>query len=227
MCNVASSIDRFVKLLESRPGIVKYVRKLTYKLDDYYHYISYQTRLENDDYRLSPILLNFLRTIPRLNCLTITAEILLIWDILDPSLTSSFLHLMHLPTINHIDLSLIYDFPLFSLTSSVNLHRLDLFCMYGPCENFVQSETMPQIREFHTSHSSSPTMKLLHVKRQDGRPAFNFIDFRRLEISFTYPNDEQNLQYLLQNAKLLEELHLSVGFYQHWILSTFSASEAS
>ena len=34
---------------------------------------------------------------------------------------------MYLPTINHIDLSLIENFPLSSFTPSVNLHRLDIF----------------------------------------------------------------------------------------------------
>ena len=41
-------------------------------------------------------------------------------------LTSALLHLMHLPTINHIDLSYIYNFPLSSLVPSVNLLRLDI-----------------------------------------------------------------------------------------------------
>ena len=109
---------------------------------------------------------------------------------------------MHLPTINHIDLSCILNFPLFSLTSSVNLHRLDLSYMYY---------MKPKIREFHISDSSALTTKLLHAKRQDGRPAFNFMDLRRLSTFFTHPNDEQNLRYLLQ---LLEELYLSVAFYQ-------------
>ena len=33
---------------------------------------------------------------------------------------------MHLPTINHIDLSYIHNFPLSSLVPSVNLLRLDI-----------------------------------------------------------------------------------------------------
>ena len=47
---------------------------------------------------------------------------------MDSSLTSAFLHLMHLSTINHIDLSYVKNIPLSSLTSttSINLRRLDL-----------------------------------------------------------------------------------------------------
>jgi hypothetical protein len=135
-------------------------------------------------------------------------------------MTSTFLHLMHLPTINHIDLSFISNFPLSSLTPSVNLHRLDISYLSrasplvleedGSHEIVVVSELMPKIREFHSKDSSLLTMKLLHAKRQDGRPAFNFMDLRRLWMSLYLFADEQNIQYLSQNAKLLEEIHLFV-----------------
>ena len=125
---------------------------------------------------------------------------------------------MHLPTIDHIDLSYIQNFPLSSLTPSVNLHRLHLTHMecYKTLEDdgspdIVQSETMPKICEFHTSESDLLTMKLLRAKRQDGLPAFNFPDLRQLSTSFNYFVDERNLRYLLRNAKLLEKLHLSVA----------------
>jgi hypothetical protein len=176
---------------------------------------------QNDDHLLSLILPNFLRAFSRLNSVTITAS-MLAWNRLNPSITSALLHLMHLPTINHIDLSLINNFPLSSLTSSVNLHRLNIFDLsgcdpleYGSGESIVQSEMIPEIHEFHTSHCSRMTMKLLHAKRQDGRPAFNFMDLRRLSMSFTSSmsrlEDEENIRYLLQNAKLLEKIRLSVG----------------
>ena len=77
-------------------------------------------------------------------------------------------------------------------------------------EFVVQSEMIPKIREFHTSESSQLTTKLLHAKRQDGRPAFNPIDLSRLSISSSNVEDEQNIRYFLQNVKSLEELHLSV-----------------
>jgi hypothetical protein len=149
--HVASSKKGFLKLVKSRPNVVNYIRKLTYEAG---HNI--------DDRLLSPILSNFLPTTSRLNCLAIDA-LNLDWNTLDPSLTSAFLHLISLPTINHIDLSDIGNFPLSSLTSSVNLLRLDILCLmrfedfdYHGEDNFfktVQSEMMPKIREFHTSGS--------------------------------------------------------------------------
>ena len=197
----------FIELLKSRPDVVKYIRKLTYELG--YH---------DDDHLLqvSPILFNFLPTISRLNCLKISS-MMVDWNTLNYSMTSAFLHLIHLPTINHIDISFIQNFPISSLTSSVNLLRLDINNLSGidPLEEeiVVQSEMMPKIREFHTSDSSKLTTMLLHTKRHDGRLAFNFMDLRRLSMSFTRFNkddDEQNFRHLLQNAKLLEKLHLSV-----------------
>ena len=83
---------------------------------------------------------------------------------------------MHLPTINHIDLSFIQGFLLSSFNPSVNLHRLDMYylrCFYqheedGSLEIVVQSEMMPKIHEFHTSESDLLTTILLHAKKQDG-----------------------------------------------------------
>jgi hypothetical protein len=208
--DVAFPKKGFVKLLKNRPDMVKYIRNLTYKVSIHELRSPACARFHRD-HLLSPILLpNFLRTIPRLSCLKING-FTLDWNRLNSSLTSAFLHLMHLPTINHIDLSFIQNFPLSSLTSSVNLYRLDICHMtYGEDGSFeiVQSKMLPKIREFNTSESELLTTKLFHAKRQDGRPAFNFMDLKRLSMSFTWSEDEQ---YVLQNAKLLEELHLSIG----------------
>ena len=38
------------------------------------------------------------------------------------------------------------------------------------------------------------------------------MDLKRLSMSFIYPSEDQDIQYLLQNTKLLEKLHLSIGF---------------
>ena len=105
--HVPSSKKGFVKLLERRPDVVEYIRKLTYTIN-YDHVLAPHfapvLNFDNEDNLLSSILPNFLRTIPRLNSLKIHAS-QLDWDELNPSLISALLHLMHLPTINHIDLS--------------------------------------------------------------------------------------------------------------------------
>ena len=194
----------FVKLLQSRPEIVMYIRKLTYIMGYTYD----PTDIKNDDL-LSPILPNFLLTIPHLNSLTINA-LGMNWNEINISLTSAFLHLMHLPTINHIDLSYIRNFPLSKFTPSVNLHRLDickLSCTDSLEEDIVvQSEMTPKICEFHAEDSSLVTTKLLHAKRRDGQPAFDFTDLKGLS---TCLGNKQSIRFFLQNAKSLEKLHLS------------------
>ena len=119
---------------------------------------------------------------------------------------------MHLPTINHIEISDIEKFPLSSLISCVNLLRLDVLRLeHDDDDDFeiVQSEVIPKLREFHTRGSSLLTRKLLHVKMQDGRPAFNLMNLRRLLLCANiFDDNEWNLRYILQNAKLLEELCL-------------------
>ena len=188
----------FVSLLKIRPDVVNYIRKLTYEVNEY----------DDNDQLFSPILPNFLRTISHLNCLTIIGS-WLDWHEMDSSLISAFLYLMHLPTINHIDLSYITDFPLSSLTPSVNLLRLDMLCVEPPEKEVVEesfwSEMMPKIREFRTTRSPLLTTKLLHAKKQDGQPAFNIMNLRQLSICL---EDKQSIRYLLQNAMLLEKLHL-------------------
>jgi hypothetical protein len=198
--------EAFIKLFESRPDVAKYIRKITYK-------VYYGLTPDKNDRLLSLIFINFLPTFSRLNCLTIDTN--LDWNTMDSSLTSAFIHLMHLPTINYIDLSYIVNFPLSSLTPCVNLHRLDISHLQGlnPRESGSPEaavETVPEIHEFRTSESSRLTKKLLHAKRQDGRPAFNFTNLRRMSMSLAGLNDEQNIRYLLENAELLEKVHLSV-----------------
>jgi hypothetical protein len=205
----ASSVERFVKLLESSPDVVKYIRKLTYNM---YH-IESQFRPSNPpspSFDSSPVP-NLLRTISCLNYLKINVSSLN-WSLLNPSLTSAFLHLMHLPTINHIDLSNISSFPLSSFTPSVNLHRLDIHSVsYNSLTEdnsfeILQSGMMPILREFHTSRSHTMTTKLFHARGQDGQPAFNFKDLRVLSMPFE--RDEWNIRHFLPNAELLEKLHL-------------------
>jgi hypothetical protein len=221
----ASSKKGFVKLLKRRPDIVKHIRKLIYRVDcddrfpssSFYESSTYPC-LDYDDNLLSPVLPNLLRTISFLRCLTITASKMVNWNTMDSSLTSAFLHLLHLPTINHIDLSSIENIPLSSLIASecVNLRRLDMHYLRledGDSPDIdILPGVLPKIREFNISHSSQPTTKLLRAKTQDGRPAFNLMDLRRLSITSIYCfKDDWNLQYLLQNATLLEKLYLSVA----------------
>ena len=51
---------------------------------------------------------------------------------------------------------------------------------------------------------------------QDGQPAFNLMDLRRLTLSSVWFDDEENLRYLLQNAKSLEKLHLYIAHENLW-----------
>ena len=208
--SIPSSMKGFVKLVKGRPDVIKYIRKLKY------HHLT-ENKNDNVDHLVSPILSNFLPPISCLNSLIITGSYALRmdWNTLDSSLSSAFLHLIHLSTINHIGLAFIRNFPLCCLASSVNLHRLNMFCITyleprgedGSLE-IVQSETAPKIHEFHTS--GTQMTRLLHAKRHDGRPSFDFKDLRRLSMSFACSEDEWSIRYLLQNAKLLEKLHLNL-----------------
>ena len=61
--NIASSKKGFVKLLESRPSVVKYIRTLTFTIEDGHiqsPQFSTQHLFDNNDNLLSPILPNLL-----------------------------------------------------------------------------------------------------------------------------------------------------------------------
>ena len=64
---LATSKKRFVRLLKSRLDVINYIRKLTYE-------VCHKAHDNEDDHLLSPTLSNFLPTVSRLNCLTITAS---------------------------------------------------------------------------------------------------------------------------------------------------------
>ena len=117
---------------------------------------------------------------------------------------------MHLPPINHIEISYIKKFLLSSLIPCVNLLRLDILYLGHDCDSFetVPSEVMPKLREFRTTGSSLLAMKLLYTKLQYGRPAFNLTNLRRLSLFPEDFEDKSSIQYLLQRAKLLEEVRL-------------------
>ena len=106
---ISPSMNGFVKLLRSRPNVVKYIRKFTYSFQLLGQSPYYDPSFIDDNHLLLSILPNLLRTISHLNCFKITSQFQVDWNDLDSSLTSAFLYLMHLPTIDHIDLSLILD----------------------------------------------------------------------------------------------------------------------
>ena len=216
----SSSKRGFVKLLQSRPDLVKFIRKLTYKFCHDLISTRYSQSFDDECFLLSSLLPNFLRSIPRLNRLKITIPKTNLdshdWKKMDSSLTSALLHLMHLPTINRIDLIGIENFPLSSLITCINLRRLNIASLpmrHAHDEDddsfeIFQSEVMPKLREFHTSRSSVQTRKLLRAKMQDGRPAFNLMNLRRLSLCADESEDKSDFPYLLRNAKSLKVLQL-------------------
>ena len=108
----------FKEILCKLAYTIKYDLSLSHHLNsDNFLSLSRHLNSDNDHNLLSPILPNFLQTIPRLNYLKIDGS-RLDWNKLNSSLISVFLHLLHLPTIIRIDLSYISNFPLPRLSLS-------------------------------------------------------------------------------------------------------------
>ena len=220
----ASSKKGFIKLVKNKPDVARYIRKLKYQLDKDDCSNSRQSSPTNsvsvnDDDQLLPTLSNFLATIPSLGSFDIYGNCM-DWRSLDSSLTSSFLHLMHLPTIKSIDLNSINNFPGYGLFGANNLHRLDIGQMIsdtdleededGTLGMVLESEVMPKLRELRIAEAYELTMKLVLAKMEDGRPAFKFVDLRLLSVGLAESRDIQIFGYFINNARFLETLQLSI-----------------
>ena len=213
----------FIELVNNRPDVVRYIRKLDYEIDKDDLSESPQSSptnssLDDDDDQLFPILSNLLATIPSLSSLIIDGSNKN-WGSVDSSLTSTFLHLMHLPTIKFIGLESIKNFPGYGLFGSENLHRLEIRQMVldshlsddedGTLGLVLLSEVMPKIRELIISEAYELTAKLLLAKMENGLPAFKFVDLRLLSFALTQSEDIRVFQHFIHNARFLEKLLLS------------------
>ena len=118
-------INGFVKLLkkQTRCHRVDHIRKLTYRIGLGARclqtiFIIFRPALTHPKFPPNNSSNSIVSQSPLNICMKRT------WNTLEFSLTSALLHLMHLPTINHIEISFI---PLSSdLTSSDNLHRVNI-----------------------------------------------------------------------------------------------------
>jgi len=152
----------------------------------------------NNPLLVSPLLPNFLHTIPHLECLRISGYV--DWTEIDPLLRSALLHLMHLPTLTHLGFSGIRNIPISALAPCANLKQLDIDCTtLAPFEDQSHSLRMscsktPRILRFKTTESKTAVERLLRAKWEDGGPVLDFTHIDNIQLDSDAFHDVQLTQ---------------------------------
>lgn len=200
----------FIRLLDTNPGIVQYIRELNYEV-------------HHNDAQLSPRLPNLLQTISHLRCLRIRNALLenpaqkFDWTKMDPLLRSALLRLMHLPTLTHFEISMVHKLPLSALVPCINLEGLDI--QYSTVLPFEESDLnlkpeirclqTPRILHFTTNSSTCAVGMLLGARWKDGRLLLDFTHLKTLYIDFTMFEDADVTRNLFKCLEQLEELSVN------------------
>jgi len=193
------SLDRFVLLIEHNPKIGDYVRKFDYCLAAHDH------------------IPHTLGKLTKLRSLTIWhhTENKLVWRTNWP-MRSALLHLMQLPTLNHLKLRWITNFPVSDLIHSSSLKHLEIEYINFAAKDIVPSSTTPLprksvcLREYSAGlRSASATKKLVEAKRPDGLPIVDFTALTRVTANFDDQEDINAIRPIFIQAKQLEEIDLT------------------
>ena len=171
----------FDRLLRGTPEIADYIRVLYYDI-------------QNADLTI-PSIQNSLKRISRLESLWITTS----YDSDAPRLEWSnypirpaLLHLLHLPTLTHLTVSIIDDFVVSDLIPCVNLKYLHIgFQMTVAAKNtfpVALPENSIQLNEFEVGiRSNTVIMKLCTARRPDGQPIIDFGSVSKITVIVGQP----------------------------------------
>jgi hypothetical protein len=194
----SSSINKFVHLIERNPEIGEYVRKLNYRIATHDH---------------------IPRTLGKLTKL----KSLSIWNNAgkfawrtDWPMRSALLLLMQLPTLSHLELRWITNFPVSDLIHSSSLKHLEIDYFNFAAEDVVPPSTTPLpsksvfLSEYNAGlRSASATKKLVEAKRPDGLPIVDFTELTKVTASWDNQEDINAIQPIFIQAKQLKEIDLT------------------
>ena len=192
------SVDKFVHLIEQNPEIGEYIRKFDYGIATHDH------------------IPHTLRKLTKLKSLTLwqSTENEFVWRTNWP-MRSALLHLMQLPTLSHLKLNGITNFP-FDLIYRSSLKHLEIECTNFVAEDVVPPSTTPLsrksvcLREYSAGlRSASVTKKLVEAKRPDGLPIVDFTELTKVTASWDNQEDINVIRPIFIQAKQLKEIDLT------------------
>ena len=154
----------FERLLHESPEIADYIRKLDY------------TILIAD---LTSLIQESLKRISRLELLSVRYHYLPGLDWSNNPIRPALLHLLHLPTLTHLTMSIIDDFVITDLIACVNLKYLQIAHHMSVAAKNTFPVALPknsiQLEEFDAGiRSNTVIMELCTARRPDGQPVIDF-----------------------------------------------------
>ena len=198
-----TSTEKCLALSSPHTDIPKYIRRLEYQVYGHTLFPNHTALLER---------ISFLQSFT----LTAFSAFDFHWIYMDTSARSTFLNLMHLPTLTHLYLQCIPDFIVSDLFSCANLKHLQLVSVgitdEAPC-TFLPSESdnfiVPRIQEYSfRGYSAEATMRLSTAKLVDGRFALDFTNLKKLSVILGSDEDVKATLSLLRKSRQVEELQI-------------------
>ncbi|KIM40568.1 hypothetical protein M413DRAFT_28379 [Hebeloma cylindrosporum] len=196
--------SRFVHLLERKPELGEYVRKVDYCI-------------EADDH-INPPILGALAKLTKLKSLTIWhhSNNKLRWRTQNWAIRPVLLHLMQLPTLSHLKLHWIENFPVTDLIRSSSLEQLeigdiDFAAVIPPSTSPLPRESI-HLREYTGGYgsASAATKKLVESKRPDGLPIVDFTGLTKVTAKCKVKEDIDVIRTIFIQAEQLEEVDLTI-----------------
>ncbi|KAF8968584.1 hypothetical protein BDZ97DRAFT_2072932 [Flammula alnicola] len=187
------------RLLSTTPEIADYIRKLDYNIVvlDF----------------TSPSIHGCLKRISKLQFLRVCHYNMPTLNWGSNRLRPALLHLLHLPTLTHLEVFAIDNFVLSDLAPCVNLKILDIGQSTTVAAENTFSATLPdhsiRLNEFVARiRTAMAIMKICTAQRPDGQPLIDFSSLAKITIALEKHGDIEASQELFRRCGQLTDVHL-------------------
>jgi hypothetical protein len=200
-----STTRLFIRLLRETPEIADYIRKLDYT-------IQVGVSILVGDLGVS--IQDSLKRISRLEILKVQYHNWPNFNWSNHPIRPALLHLLHLPTLTHFQITRIDNFVISDLIPCVNLKYLDIgdFTTVG-AETTLHAalpEHSIQLKELLVGvRSSTAIMMLCTARRPDGKPIIDFGSLSKVTVTFERPDDGEALEDLFRRCRVLTNVDIS------------------
>ncbi|KIM42257.1 hypothetical protein M413DRAFT_129962 [Hebeloma cylindrosporum] len=210
----AASTYAFQRLLRDSPEITDYIRKLDYTFE----FELFESGVLGPGYSDSPPYQESLEQISRLEFLTVRNGNWAKFDWNNNPIRPALLHLLHLPTLSHLNVTSFNNFMLSDLIPCVNLKYLHI-CLHttGAAETTFPSPSLPehppiQLKEFITdSRTGDVVTQIFAARRTDGQRLIDFGSLAKITMNIDRLNICQTSQELFQGCQSL--IHVNISFW--------------
>jgi hypothetical protein len=189
----------FVRLLSKSPEIADYVRKLDFTV-------------RKGDMSI-PSIQESLKRISRLESLTVLGWVPRTLNWSNNPIRPALLHLLHLRTLTHFNVTNFLDFVVSDLIPCVNLKYLHIGNNMSAAAENTFPATLPvhpiRLNEFVVRHASTiVAMKLFTARLPDGQLIIDFGSLLKITVGIQYPSEVEVSQELIRRCHLLTNVHI-------------------